>query len=106
MNGKLFRIYFGSVMAFSMLHKNAPSGGTYTEHKPLILLAHSINEAAEKAKVFAFESWPIDETWYGHQAAIIAVSKEFYDNIFEADDLDLLDLSDEGETGDAFLFDI
>lgn len=99
------RVYAVSIMAFSQLHENAPAGGTYVEHIPGLVPAHSIEDAADRAKEKAFERWPIDQTWYGHQAAIEPVTNAFFDVAIQAYKAGEIDSSD-AEQPAIFQFDI
>lgn len=99
------RVYAVSVMAFSQLHPMAPRGGTYVEHRPALVPASSIEEAAESAREFAFEVWPISETWYGHQAAIQPVTKEFFDVALRAHEAGVIDQMTV-EAAETFRFDV
>jgi hypothetical protein len=98
------KIYAVSVLAMSQLHELAPRGGSYIEHRPALVPASSIDEAAEAAKEFAFQVWPVGDNWYGHQAAIQPVTKEFFDIALRARDAGAIDLMTD-EPPDTFRFD-
>jgi hypothetical protein len=104
MNMEKVRVYSVAVMAFSQLHEKAPARGTYVESLPALIPAGSIGEAAELAKSFAFKQWPINETWYGHQASIEPVTKQFFEIALEAYSAGAVDLT-ESELPNVFQFD-
>ncbi len=73
-------------------------------HLPGIQRAESIEEAAEYVKAMAFTQWKEEDGWYGHQAAIAAVTEEFYKTADDARNDGILDMSDD-EPGQCFPFD-
>lgn len=77
---------------------------TYTEHLPGIVPAYSMSEAAEQAKNFALERWKTSDGWYGHQACIMPVTKNFYELAFQAYNAGEIDTFDETEQGECFTF--
>jgi hypothetical protein len=99
------RLYVGSLHAFSHLHPDAPAGGNIHMHFPFMLLATSIQGAAVDAKQMAFERWPKEEFWYGHNAAIASVPGDIHAPIKQAYIDGQMDMSAEGEEGQCFPFD-
>lgn len=92
-------------MAFSSLHDTSVAGeSTYVEHLPALVPAASIKDAAENARAFALDRWKMNEGWYGHQAAIMPVTRDFYEAAFNAHRAGVVDMSDEGEQGETFQF--
>jgi hypothetical protein len=108
------KIYSISVMAFKasqdVLELSFIDNGargedvTHVEQLPAIVPAHSIKEAAEQAKVFAFNRWTVEDGWYGHQACILPVTKDFYEKAFVAHEAGVVDTLDESEPGECFSF--
>lgn len=62
---------------------------------PAIIVAASIEIAAEQAKEQALERWKPEEGWHTHQANIMAVTSQFYEAAFEAYEAGVIDMSDE-----------
>ncbi len=99
------KIYVVSIMAFStLINSERPEIGSFVEHIPALIPAASIEDAAEAAKNFALDKWKQSEGWSGHQAAVIKVTKKFYDAAFEADEADIVDTYDETEEERMFQF--
>jgi len=92
-------------MAFSLLNDTtAPGESTYVEHIPALIPAESIQAAAEAAKKQALNRWKVEEGWHSHQAAIMPVTKDFYDAAFNAHRAGVVDVSDEIEQEQTFQF--
>ena len=107
------RVYSISVMAFmsmddalelSLITEADTNETAYIEHVPGILPAQSIQQAAEAVKIFALERWKVSEGWYGHQACILPITKDFYEKAFEAYEAGLIDTFNEPEPGECFTF--
>lgn len=99
------KVYAISLMAFSPLHDASASGeSTYVEHLPALVPAESIEEAAEAAKRQAFDRWKVTEGWYSHQAAVMPVTKAFFDAAFGAHRAGVVDIPEEDEPGQTFQF--
>lgn len=107
------KVYVISVMAFmstedalelSFLTGAEGDISTCIEQLPGIVPASSISEAAEQTKTFALDRWKPSEGWYGHQAAILPVTKNFYEAAFTAYKAGVVDTFDETEQGECFTF--
>ncbi len=99
------KIFVVSVMAFSpLVDTDDPRFETWVENTAALIPAASIEEAAELAKAFAVDKWKPSEGWYGHQAAIIKVTKGFYDAAFAAEEAGIIDSYDETPEEQVFQF--
>lgn len=108
MNGTpKLKVYAASILAFQFRADLRPDGrvleGSLTMQKPALIPADSIEDAAKRAKEFAFREWPRNAGWYGHQAAIMPVTKEFIELAVHVTKLDQIDDHDE-EPGQCFNF--
>jgi hypothetical protein len=107
------KVYSVSVMAFmaiddalelSFISEDQTNGEiTYIEHLPALIPASTIEEAAERAKEFALNKWQPGAGWYGHQAEILPVTKDFYEAAFRAYKAGVVDTLDD-EEGKFFTF--
>ncbi len=89
---KKLKLYSVSVLAFmpiddalelSFISEDQTDGeATYIEQLPALIPASTIEEAAERAKKIALNKWQPGAGWYGHQAAILPVTKDFYEAAF------------------------
>lgn len=98
MNTKI-GIYSVAVIAFKIRIDRRTDGevreGSYVEQRPALIPAENIYAAAEEAKHFAFDLWPKEEGWYGHQAAIQPVTNYFMETGFEAFQAGIISLDTE-----------
>jgi hypothetical protein len=94
------KVYIASIVASSSLAVEGVETTTVTMHVPLLVPARSMTEASERCREQALERWPISEGWYGHQAAIIPVTQEFYRHAFEAHGAGVVDLSEDEQQGE------
>lgn len=69
-----------------------------TQHLPYPVLAETIEAAAEQIKQFAFERWNPSDGWRAHQAVIVPMSAEFYENAVGVYQGGGFDLSEDGQT--------
>jgi len=98
------KIYVVSILAFSPLQDTSvPGESTYAEHTASMIPAESARAAALAAREYAYERWKLGEGWYGHQAAVMAVTRAFYDAAATAQRADVVDMS-EDPGGDTFVF--
>lgn len=111
---KKLKVYAVSVMAFmstddalslSFITEAMTDGEiTYIEQLPALIPAYSIDEASEQSKTFALGRWKVSEGWYGHQAAIMPVTKDFYEKAINCYNEGGVDMTDDTETGQCFNF--
>lgn len=97
------KIYVVTVLAFSPLHDmtSAHGEGTYVEQIPGIILAESKRAAALDARRQAYERWNPEAGWYGHQAAVLPVTRAFYKAAGDALRAGVVDEADD-EDGETF----
>lgn len=86
-----------------MINADAKTEQTWVEHLPALVPAASINAASEQVEVFAKDRWKLSEGWYGHQAVITPVTKEFFDLALDALEAGAIDEGD-AETEQTFQF--
>lgn len=93
------KIYAISILAFSPLHDaDTKTENTYVEQIPAIVPAESIAHAARNARDYAYQRWNPNDGWYGHQATVMSVTKEFYEAAGRALNDGLIDWTpDEGQ---------
>lgn len=102
------KVYAISIMAFRQASdtlelsviSDIPSDGNIciVEQLPGLVPAESIEAAAESAKAEAFSKWQTSEAWYGHQAAIMPVTKQFFELALKALAAGAIDtITEEGE---------
>lgn len=67
----VLRLYVGSVSA-------QHSGDSREGHCPFAIMAPNIKAAAEEARQYAANQWPLEIGWFGHRADLTAVDAEIY----------------------------
>lgn len=82
------RVYTVSILAFKprveVLPDNRVREASTAYQLPGLIPAEHLDAAGEAALGKAFEEWPRSEGYYGHQAAVIPVTKQFFDLADEA----------------------
>ena len=99
------KVYAVSLMAMQPYHDMTGVGlSSEAYHLPAIVPAVSAKGAAEACRSVALERWPLDEGWHSHQAAVLPVTKAFYEAARVALFSGVIDMEDEPEHGETFKF--
>jgi hypothetical protein len=102
---KKLKVYVVSFMAIQPYYDMMGAGISFeVPHHPAIIPAYSAKEAAELTRAVALERWPLDEGWHSHQAAVLPVTKAFYEAARTALFAGVVDMEDEPEYGEIFKF--
>lgn len=90
------RLYVGAVLAISATGE--------LDSTPFAIITPSIEIAADEAREFAFEAWPMNEGWTGHYASIVPVDNGIYALLGNAAENGTLDLDVPRESKSGFRF--
>lgn len=90
------KLYTVSILAFSSLHDaDSRSEGTYVEHIPALIPAESMEDLRRRVREYALDRWKVSEGWRDHQAAVMAVTEQFYQAANNALNAGILDWTPE-----------
>jgi hypothetical protein len=79
------RLYLASVCALQVTEDSLDPGkrSTRAEHTPSLLMAPTMDDAANSLKLIALDTWKKKDGWSSHSATIQPFKKEFIPSTFE-----------------------
>jgi hypothetical protein len=78
------------------------AGNSVVMHLPALLPAYTKEDAVASARIHALTKWPPNYGWHSHQAAVIPVTKAFYEATMRADRAGIVDWETPDEPGESF----